>query len=405
LSISFFLHQASLFATQAGRPNFQDQVEKELGMSHQEPASVEQQIGKMLCRYLGLGMFLLCTLFGSVSCGRAGQAPETPTVAISEPTAPNDRQAQDNAVETLEFEARVVPAEEATLRFTVAGRVKQVHVKPGERVKAGDTLAELEVDELQNQIAQAKVAVRSAQLALSHAEKTNQLEIAASELNLTVAQTRLEQAEEEHALLVLQAKKSLALAQEQPESDENAAAALGQAQSVLKELEEGVNPLFTLEVQRAQHELAWLKESVDPVLANEIERAQLVVDRLNLQLRASKLQAPFDGTVAHVWIRPGDVTAYRTEAVLIADLDRFDLEIDLSQFDIAHVHVGQQARFILDAFPDTVMTGQVTQVALKETEPKGDQVLYTARVSVETPDTVVMRWGMTGIAQIDAPAK
>jgi multidrug efflux pump subunit AcrA (membrane-fusion protein) len=118
-------------------------------------------------------------------------------------------------VRTLEFDGLVSPVQESPLYFKSPGYVKQVYVKPGELVRAGDLLAELETEDLVNQIAQAEVALDSAQLLLSEAEKHLEQQVALAELDLKVAQTILAQAEPDNAYAITQVELALALAQEQ----------------------------------------------------------------------------------------------------------------------------------------------------------------------------------------------
>jgi multidrug efflux pump subunit AcrA (membrane-fusion protein) len=170
----------------------------------------------MLKRRNYIKALLLCLVLLVAGCG----GPDTTPAA----TAPASAFGSTNltyvvqrgkVVKTLVFDGRVSPVEETLLYFKSLGYVKQVHVKQGEMVEAGDLLAELETDDLLNQIAQAEVALSSAQLLLSEAEKYQAQKVALAELDLKVAQTRLAQAEPANAYAITQAELALALAQEQ----------------------------------------------------------------------------------------------------------------------------------------------------------------------------------------------
>jgi multidrug efflux pump subunit AcrA (membrane-fusion protein) len=116
---------------------------------------------------------------------------------------------------TLSFDGRVSPVDEVPLYFRIPGYVERVHVRQGDRVKAGDLLAELEADDLLAEIARAEIALDLAQQRLSAAEESLRQEITMAELALTIAQTRLALAEEAHAEAIAQARLSLELAREQ----------------------------------------------------------------------------------------------------------------------------------------------------------------------------------------------
>ena len=176
---------------------------------------------KALC----LGMILLvvgCSRSDSVTATLAptlDSPPPTSTATTPDPTldsaGPIFVVQRGKVVKTLEFDGRVSPLEETPLYFKTLGYVKQVHVKQGDWVETGDLLAELETDDLLIQIAQGKVALNSAQLLLSEAEKYAEQEIALAELDVSVAQTILAQAEPANAYAISQSELALVLAQEQ----------------------------------------------------------------------------------------------------------------------------------------------------------------------------------------------
>jgi len=160
---------------------------------------------------LFLGLILLVT-----GCARTEATPlATASASTFEPTDLTYVVQRGKVVKTLESDGRISPLEETSLYFKTLGYVKQVHVKQGDWVEAGDLLAELETDDLLIQIAQAEVALNSAQLLLSEAEKSLEQEIDMGELNLQVAQITLDQAEPANAYAITQAELTLVLAQEQ----------------------------------------------------------------------------------------------------------------------------------------------------------------------------------------------
>ncbi|MFN3630855.1 MAG: biotin/lipoyl-binding protein [Casimicrobiaceae bacterium] len=58
--------------------------------------------------------------------------------------------------QSLVFSARVASVARTELATTVTGRVARVLVREGDRVQAGQTVVELEADELKAQAAQAR---------------------------------------------------------------------------------------------------------------------------------------------------------------------------------------------------------------------------------------------------------
>lgn len=86
---------------------------------------------------------------------KAGGARPRPVVAVARVT-------RRDLAQRLTIQAEFRPYQEVELYAKVAGYLKAIHVDFGDRVKAGETIAVLEVPELKDQLAQAKAAERRA---------------------------------------------------------------------------------------------------------------------------------------------------------------------------------------------------------------------------------------------------
>jgi HlyD family secretion protein len=164
----------------------------------------------MLHRNLITAAILLCLIMVGTGCA---STEATPTVLTRSPASTEANATyivqRGTVVKTLEFGGWVSPQEEAPLYFRTPGYVKQVHVGEGDYVQAGDLLAELETDDLLNQIAQAQVNLKSAQSLLSKAQASLEQESSLAELDLSAAQARLSQAQDANVYAIAQAKLSL----------------------------------------------------------------------------------------------------------------------------------------------------------------------------------------------------
>ena len=177
------------------------------------------------------------------------------------------------------------------LYFKTSGYVKRVLVKQGDQVKAGDLLAELEIDDLLKQMAQAEVTLNSAKLRLDEAEKSLERQIAQAQLDLAAAETQLAQAQNDNADAIAQAKLDLATAQDATaDAVTQAEWALQIAQINLEEAEKA-NERQLAEAQRtlevAQIRLAQLQEEPDPA---EIELLRLSWERAKNNLWNAQLE-------------------------------------------------------------------------------------------------------------------
>ncbi len=396
-------------------------------------------------------LVLLVGLLVLAGCRQTDASPMStntvPSVGLDELTYVVQR---GPVVRALEFDARIASFEQVSLYFRTAGYVKQVYVERGDQVRSGDVLVELETGDLPNQIAQAEVALQSAQLRLSEAERVDEQEVALAELDVAIAQAQLSQAESDNRHAIAQAELAVELAQErlartrslQATFDADVARAsanLASAQDAvnraegeyqkaldrpwepqevldgyvlvlqqakwdlqvaqadydeavanqtvhqhdlavqritvkfaeleLEQLQEGVDPLLTLEVQREQQILSGLEGVVDPTLLGDIDRAELTLERLRAQLDDAQIIAPLDGEIAALSAYPGRVVeAFNPVIVIGVPLEAqatspsdIHVSADLEPDQLGQVAEGQSVTVALIGDPDRHWSGTVIQ--------------------------------------------
>jgi len=157
-----------------------------------------------------LGLLLLFALLLLTGCGGRGAVPTpTPFPTPVVPEKPTYTVERGTVVKTLEFRGRVSPVTEQELFFETDGYVREVHVAQNDLVQAGDVLAELEISDLENQLAQTEVALQTAELRLRQAERENSDALVEASINLQSAELRLSQAEQENASALAEARLTL----------------------------------------------------------------------------------------------------------------------------------------------------------------------------------------------------
>ena len=129
-------------------------------------------------------------------------------------------------------------------------------------------------------------------------------------------------------------------------------------------------------------------------------QAQAELDAARADWAQATLNAPMDGTVASITVAKGELVQPGEVVLLIADLIRLQAETtDLSEREISHVAVGQQAAVHLKAFSNP-MIGVVTGVTpMAGRSPDGD-VIFKVAIELDGPSNQLL-WGMTGDVDID----
>jgi len=129
-------------------------------------------------------------------------------------------------------------------------------------------------------------------------------------------------------------------------------------------------------------------------------QAQLAAAQVNLDY--TDITSPVNGTVVSRNVTQGQTLAASlntpTLFLIATDLTRMQVDTNISESDIGGIKVGNKASFTVDAFPDRVFAGTVTQVR-QSPQTVQNVVTYDAVVSVENKD-LALKPGMTASTRI-----
>lgn len=129
-----------------------------------------------------------------------------------------------------------------------------------------------------------------------------------------------------------------------------------------------------------------------------LQSAQANFEAAKRNLDNAKIIAPFDGTIAAVNVVVGQIPASGTNAIVLANLDNLQLQLALSEVDIAQVKPGQKVELTFDALNGRTFPGKVLSVSPVGTSSQG-VVNYTVIVGVENPDPAIFP-GMSASANV-----
>jgi HlyD family secretion protein len=126
------------------------------------------------------------------------------------------------------------------------------------------------------------------------------------------------------------------------------------------------------------------------------------LERMKIDLARCKIYAPVDGIVISRNVDVGQtVAAAMTAPVLFTianDLSKMNIEANVSEADIGTVLEGLSATFTVDAFPDRLFHGKVTQVRYAPVTVE-NVVTYVTVIEVSNPK-LELRPGMTANVSI-----
>ncbi len=332
-------------------------------------------------------------LFGALlllsSCVRRGGAEDDLLAASAGSAArkeeePRYKVARGEVVKKVQFLSSVAPIEEHQLFFRTDGRVRVINVVEDENVRAGQVLAELEMTDLLNRVAQARVNLDKTRMMLAEIE-ANRIEIAKAEAELAerqIERSRFANEDPEHAITI--AKASLDKASLAVEAARAADAAHGRTEPSLElrqaELEQTVAranyeqslrgridhgmrlAMLDQEVELAKLKLEEIKTQKNPQAISDVRIAELGLKQLEDQAAMMRIVAPIAGRVMSVnLLAGGEVKAYQP-ALIVADPSTFEIRADLLREEVLQLHIGQEAQIELVAQPGRVIPGVVRRL-------------------------------------------
>ncbi len=314
---------------------------------------------------------------------------------------------ESGEAEAAEYQLATVQSGNLTIDITAAGNlalsrtedlafdtfypeaaVEAVLVDEGDIVEEGQVLAKLDTEEWDDELSALEDALASAERSRVQAEinlKNAEIALDEAEGTYTWPEVEVAQAEYDNAEAFL----------EYVLDRELGSSVVAYATSRLEAAESKLNAMIMdydvpeIMVKKLETELAQGRlEDAQKGLVD----AQKALDKANS--KSPLIIAPFDGFVTSVNVEGGDEVITGTVAVQIADPDRFEVDILVSEMDILPVTVGGKARVSVDAMSGLTFPAEVTHISPTATI-QSSVVNYEVKVEVESPEDLQLREGLT----------
>ncbi|RDV84717.1 efflux RND transporter periplasmic adaptor subunit [Ammonifex thiophilus] len=292
------------------------------------------KVGIALAVLLGAGVVV-------AAVWRGLNPPGTPVkVALAE-----ERLFEDKVLAT----GKVEPEGEIDVTSPVAAKLLRLAVREGDRVKAGQLLAELDTGDLENKVKSAEAALAVAEAELSALKNVRPEDVAQAEAGVREAEELLKEAQAvaDTAQKKLERYRFLrshgAVSAAELEAVETEAA---RAQAQVRAAE--------ARLESAQARLQALKNP-DPqkiaVQEARVNQARVALEEARSQLAKAKITAPTDGVVLQVGPREGDFLQPGAFILKLGDVNRVRVVAELSEQDLAGIKAGQKGVVTWSAYP------------------------------------------------------
>jgi HlyD family secretion protein len=268
-----------------------------------------------------------------------------------------------------------IEATEVDVATKLAGRLAEVRVQEGDRVEQGQVVAVLDTDALQAQQRQVRAELRQAEQERQHAlavveQRESELDFARRDLDRLQRLSRTDQFVSEEQV--------------------------DQARTGVRSAEAA---LWASRVQVVAAEAA-------------IEAAQAGLERVEVDIADSTLQAPRGGRVLYRLAEPGEVLGVGGKVLTLLDLGDVYMVIFLPTSAAGRVPLGAPARIVLDAAPEYVVPAEVSFVAPRaqftpkqvETQSVRESLAFRVKVRVD-PELLaryetLVKTGLPGVAYV-----
>lgn len=228
-----------------------------------------------------------------------------------------------------------VDANNVSVSAKMMGRIVKLYADEGDSVKQGMLLIDLDSSDLYAQKKQTFALRNQAIASLSQAQAAytyNVESIKVLEVNVSKAQDDFNRANEQF--------KGGVLTQEQ---FDHAKKALEAAQAQLNAAKS------QLQVSKAQINSA----------SAAIQSADAQIGVITAQMNNTRIYSPMNGVVARRWLLPGDVTQPGQSVFTLTESNKFWVTVFLEETKVGKVHIGQDVRFTIDAYPGVTFLGKV----------------------------------------------
>jgi len=274
----------------------------------------------------------------------------------------------------------------------VSGTIQKLYADFNSAVKKGQLIAQIDPAIFQAQVSQAKAKVENAKAAFLNAQAdiaTARSNVEASKANVLKARVALEDAKRNLNRSLELFSRNLIAASDRDTAQtayDSAAAQLEAAQAQQNATE------AQLESAKARLESA----------RAQIKQAEAELELAQVNLDHTRITAPVNGIVISRNVDVGQTVAASLQAptlfTIAQDLTEMQVETNVSEADIGRVAVGQETTFTVDAYPQIIFKGKVTEI---RNAPLTIQnvVTYNVVIKVKNPE-LKLKPGMTANASI-----
>lgn len=300
-----------------------------------------------------------------------------------------------------------IEAVEIDISAKTPGRVKEIFVREGDAVTAGQLVAQMDTEVLEAQLHQAEAQLRQAESAVLIARSQVLLKIAERAASLAM----LAQREAEHDIADTRLGRSSLLAKEGASSQQEA-----DDDSARVKATESALTAVRAQIAAADAAIATSRAQVSGA-ESAVEAARASIERIRADIKDSALRAPRNGRVQYRVAQSGEVVAAGGRVLNMVDLNDVYMTFFLPTTAVGKIALGSEVLLVLDAAPRHVIPASVSFVAdvaqftpkTVETAVEREKLMFRVRANI-SPEllkkyTRQVKTGLPGVAYVKLDSK
>lgn len=303
---------------------------------------------------------------------------------VIETTKVEQKSLQDVIVETGIIKPQV--GAQITLGSQATGKLMNMYVKVGDRVKKGQIIAKIDDREIKESIVQLQSTLEREKKRLT---KEN-----------TTFPQRLEETQQEIASLKAQYEMTDRELKRQSELYEKGFTSrndLDKAETEYQKAEAQYKKNHTI-LKRIEEE----HESEREIITHEIESIKANIEQEKIRLSYTTIYSPLEGIVSEVTAQEGETLVAGLQVAQLITIivpEKLEMWIYVDETEIGKVHVGMSAQFTVDTYSDKIFTGIIDRI---NPQPiiKDNIVYFIAIVEIQRDDALLLRPEMTTYVKI-----
>ena len=280
--------------------------------------------------------------------------------------------------------------------FYQEGTVEAVLVEEGDTVEQGQVLAELDISEWEEELEALEDQVTAAERELT----AKQRDLLQKEVSVINAENALERAEDDWLDTLTAGTRVRRLEERLDWYLENEPGDTEKINDIKDDLDKAWNDFSRTASDSVDAREVTVKEMGVELAQAQLEDAQIAIEDAQKDLEKAQkeldeakskspvITAPFDGFITRVNVEGGDEVLTGTVAVQLADPNKFEADILVSEMDILQVKLGGEAWVQVDAMQGLSLPAEVTHISPTATIQSG-VVNYEVKVEVQPIEEVM----------------